>query len=267
VKRTLKEMDLAIKGLSVMSKELEDLGSSMVQGRVPELWKAAAYASVKPLASWVQDLLDRLVFLQTWIDEKRKPNVFWISGFFFPASFLTGTRQNYARKHAIAIDLLAFSYRVLAPPEIEAAPAAPPADGVHITGLFFQGASWDVARGVVAAAKPRELFAPLPMAHLLPLKTADVDPHQHVYPCPVYKTSERAGLLSTTGHSTNVRRRRAPFAPQRGGATRRAPQSHLPRPHLPPPQYVMTFDCRMDPKDTIKKWTKGGVALFTSLDS
>ena len=29
----------------------------------------------------------------------------------------------------------------------------------------------------------------------------------------------------------------------------------------------MTFDCRMDPKDTIKKWTKGGVALFTSLDS
>ena len=235
VKRTLKEMDLAIKGLSVMSKELEDLGSSMVQGRVPELWKAAAYASVKPLASWVQDLLDRLVFLQTWIDEKRKPNVFWISGFFFPASFLTGTRQNYARKHAIAIDLLAFSYRVLTPPEIEAAPAAPPADGVHITGLFFQGASWDVARGVVAAAKPRELFAPLPMAHLLPLKTADVDPHQHVYPCPVYKTSERAGLLSTTGHSTNVRPRRAPSA-----AAHRTPQSH-PRPPPPPPAPAPAF--------------------------
>ena len=230
VKRTLKEVGLAIKGLSVMSAELEALGNSMVLGRVPELWKAVAYPSVKPLASWVQDLLDRLAFLQTWIDTKKRPNVFWISGFFFTQSFLTGTRQNYARRHAIAIDLLSYTYRVLKPAELEPAQGTPPVDGVHVVGLFFQGAAWDVAAGVIGEARPRELFAPLPMAHLLPIKTSDLDPKAHLYHTPVYKTSERAGLLSTTGHSTN---------------------------------FVMSMSLPISASHTAKHWVKRGAALFT----
>ena len=93
--------------------------------------------------------------------------------------------------------------RVLRPDELEKAEHTPPVDGVHVVGLFFQGASWDVDNGVIGEARPRELFAPLPMSHLLPIKASDLDPKAHLYPCPVYKTSERAGLLSTTGHSTN----------------------------------------------------------------
>jgi dynein heavy chain len=233
VKRTLKEVGLAIKGLSVMSAELEALGNSMVLGRVPDLWKAVAYPSVKPLASWVQDLVDRLAFLQKWIDTKKRPNVFWISGFFFTQSFLTGNRQNFARRHAIAIDLLAYTYRVLRPDELEKAEHTPPVDGVHVVGLFFQGAAWDVEKGVIGEARPRELFSPLPMSHLLPIKTADLDPKAHLYPCPVYKTSERAGLLSTTGHSTN---------------------------------FVMAMSLPIDANVEPKHWVKRGCALFTALD-
>jgi len=183
VKRTLKEVGLAIKGLSVMSGELEALGVSMVLGRVPDMWKAVAYPSVKPLGSWVQDLLDRLAFLQVWIDTRKRPNVFWISGFFFTQSFLTGVRQNYSRRHRIAIDLLTYTYRVLSPPECLRAPTEPPVDGVNVEGLYFQGAAWDVEAGVVGEARPRELFAKLPTALLLPIKTSDLDPHARVYPC------------------------------------------------------------------------------------
>jgi hypothetical protein len=51
--------------------------------QVPEAWAAKAYPSLKPLPSWVADLLERLVFIQHWVDHGT-PAVYWISGFFFP---------------------------------------------------------------------------------------------------------------------------------------------------------------------------------------
>ncbi|XP_042221032.1 dynein axonemal heavy chain 3-like isoform X5 [Homarus americanus] len=49
---------------------------------------------------------------ERWADEKI-PDVFWFSGLFFPYSFLTGIRQNYARKHAIPIDRIDFLFKVM----------------------------------------------------------------------------------------------------------------------------------------------------------
>ena len=54
----------------------------------------------------------RLQFLQSWIDNGIAPNCFWISGFYFPQSFMTAVNQNYARKYKIPIDLIAFKFDI-----------------------------------------------------------------------------------------------------------------------------------------------------------
>jgi dynein heavy chain, axonemal len=110
MKPSLLEAMRALKGLVVMSPDLEAVSSAIFDNKVPALWEAKAYPSLKPLSSWVVDLQERLEFVRTWI-HKGIPAVYWISGLYFPQAFLTGTLQNFARKHHYPIDTVCFSTR------------------------------------------------------------------------------------------------------------------------------------------------------------
>lgn len=53
----------AIAGFVVMSEEMEKVYNSFINNQVPTLWSNTAYPSLKPLGSWVKDLILRTAFV------------------------------------------------------------------------------------------------------------------------------------------------------------------------------------------------------------
>ncbi|GFO15613.1 dynein heavy chain 12, axonemal [Plakobranchus ocellatus] len=171
-----------------MSADLEALAGSLTVGKQPALWAKRSYPSLKPLAGYIHDFLERLRFL----------------------TVLPKDRMNRA-----------------------------PPDGALIYGLFLDGARWDKKSSVLHSLKrqqyfshvpltaflftidllicphppcpsghleeqkPRVLLEPMPIIWLQPKHSDRIDRSDRRYVCPIYKTTERKGVLSTTGHSTN----------------------------------------------------------------
>lgn len=103
---------------------------------------------------------------------KGHPKSFWMSGFFFPQGFLTGTLQNHARKYNLPIDELSFKYEPLQQYRRqeeyynaslteeegtfdEKVPKF--SDGVVVHGLFMEAMSWDNNQMIVVDSNPGEM--------------------------------------------------------------------------------------------------------------
>jgi len=68
--------------------------------------------------------------------------------------------------------------------------------------LFLEGAKWDKKECSMAESDPKVLFTQAPVMWFKPVQKCDANEYPW-YECPVYKTSERKGVLATTGHSSN----------------------------------------------------------------
>ncbi|XP_055643505.1 dynein axonemal heavy chain 6 [Toxorhynchites rutilus septentrionalis] len=211
----LNDLEKAIQGFIVMSESLETIYRSFTNNQVPQIWHSKGFLSTKTLGSWIFDLQQRIEYIQSWFDDGL-PISSWICGLFFPQSFLTGTLQTFSRKNDIPIDTLKFDFdimsctlnqQVIYERQIRGQKSnslfedlKTPESGILIHGLFIEAGRWDLREGGLCDPKVGELVSRLPVVLLKPCIDLEI---ARRYEAPLYKTSVRAGVLSTTGHSTN----------------------------------------------------------------
>jgi dynein heavy chain len=104
IRRSLRELDLGLKGELTITNDMENLGNSLFFDQVPPSWSTRAYASLHGLSSWYADLLLRTKELESWTSDFLLPPSVWLSGFFNPQSFLTAIMQSTARKNELPLD-------------------------------------------------------------------------------------------------------------------------------------------------------------------
>lgn len=201
MRRRLINLEKAILGEVVMSEKLGLLADSIYNQKVPTEWEyPIGFLSLKPINSWIEELNQRVNFLTKWINEGQ-PNAFWFSGFFFPQAFITGTKQNFARKNKTAIDRLNFNF--MARQDIDGPTCLERPDlGVYVYGVYLEGARWDWKKRQLNQSRQKELFSSLPVLHLKPEVDRAMET-PNIYKCPLYKVVSRQGKLETTGHSSN----------------------------------------------------------------
>ncbi|XP_038617180.1 dynein heavy chain 14, axonemal [Tachyglossus aculeatus] len=155
------------------------------------------------------------------------PTRFWLPAFFFPQGFLTAVLQNYARSQGISIDSLTFVHHILQEAQnasqilgmqkklsiVEQAfkSSTQAQHGVLVFGLYIGGARWNPDTHSLEDSQLQEIYSCFPDIHFRPEQisierdsaSAKSDSDPVSYECPVYRTPQRTGILTTTGLSSD----------------------------------------------------------------
>jgi dynein heavy chain len=190
IRSSLTDLQKGIRGLVVMSSDLETTFQCMFTGQLPPMW-SGVYPSMKPLAAWMRDLVDRVAMFAEWALTARPPAIFDIAFFTFPTGFLTAVLQNAARNNSVSIDLLSWEFPVMTVDDVNL--GEQPQDGVYVRGLFLEGAGWDRKQGCLVEANAMELVSAMPTVHFKPVE-AKKTARKGYYQCPCYYFPNRAGV-------------------------------------------------------------------------
>ncbi|KAM4600952.1 dynein axonemal heavy chain 11 [Polymixia lowei] len=197
IRRSLKELDLGLKGELTMSSNMETLQSALFSDSVPDSWARLASSSTKTLAQWFSDVMCSCRELDSWTQDLVLPAVVWLSGFFNPQSFLTAVMQSIARKNQWPLDKMTLTVDVTKKTKEDY--GHPPREGAYIHGLFMEGARWDTQSGIISEAVLRELTPALPVLYVRAVP-AEEQELRNTYECPVYRTKLRGPSYVWTLH-------------------------------------------------------------------
>lgn len=189
IRRTLRTIIKVIAGTASITAELEEVMISLSQLKVPKIW-GTTYPSMKPLGTWMPDLVFRVDFFSSWVVDAL-PKAWWLPALTYPTGFLTAVLQVSARQNGVSIDTLSYETPVLTSGQSMDITQYPK-DGVMVFGLFIEGATWNFDGGFLEESRPMELISSFPIMHFKPVE-GKKKTLKGYYTCPLYMYPVRSG--------------------------------------------------------------------------
>jgi len=210
MKSSLHQLVRGIRGEVVISPDLEEMMISLQQNQVPKAW-SFAYFSMKSLSNWVMDLKARYDFFGLWA-AKGQPFVYHISYFTYPTGFTTSLLQKFSRKAGSAsIDRLEFDFIPTQKSEADISEVVK--DGAFITGLYLEGAKWNIEKQCLMEPEVMELICMMPVIHFKPIQKRQKPP-PGIYECPCYYYPIRQGGIGRDSYMLKVDLKTGDQAPE-----------------------------------------------------
>jgi len=197
---TLDQLEKGIQGIVVISPDLEQMMTSLNNNLVPAAW-SDSYFSMKSLGSWNTDLKARYEFFQLWAT-KGQPFVYHISYFTYPTGFTTSLLQKFSRKAGSpSIDRLEFDF--IPTQKAVADISEVVKDGAFITGLYLEGAKWNIEKQCLMEPEVMELICFMPVIHFKPIPKR-LKPPAGIYECPCYYYPKRQGGVGRDSYMLRI---------------------------------------------------------------
>jgi dynein heavy chain len=189
---SLKNLQRALNGEIGMSSELDDLSNSLFNAFLPGIWRRLCPQTEKKLGSWIEHFLRRIKQYNGWID-RGEPTIMWLSGLHIPESYLTALVQTTCRAKSWALDkstLYTVVLKDMDGKQIEKRPEF----GCYITGLYLEGASWNLEKGCLQRQSPKELITRMPIIQIIPIEANKLKLKDSLK-TPVYVTQNRRNAM------------------------------------------------------------------------
>lgn len=188
---SLQNLRKSLAGEIGMSDELDNLGDSLFNGFLPSGWRKLCPSTQKPLGSWMLHFSKRYQQYDEWLGNG-EPAVMWLSGLHIPESYLTALVQTTCRMRQWPLDKSTLYTQVTRC--IDTNMVEKLDSGCYISGLYLEGAGWDVNRSCLVRQEPKVLVTELPILHVIPIEASKLKLH-NTFKTPVYVTQERRNAM------------------------------------------------------------------------
>ncbi|KAF3425259.1 hypothetical protein E2986_13407 [Frieseomelitta varia] len=209
MKISLTKLRKAIAGEIGMDATLENISAALYNGQLPEEWARLAPDTRKTLGGWIEHFEKRIQQYNSW-SMTSEPIVLWLAGLHIPETYLAALVQMACRRNSWSLDrsvMYTAVSRYTRPEHIEERPD----EGCYVSGLYLEGARWDLEEQCLKRSHPKILIEELPVLIIIPasgdelneLKLTEIvqiiNVHmrelQNTFRTPVYTTSNRRNAM------------------------------------------------------------------------